>query len=149
MKYLLATTLVLTLCLPASARDWRKEALADLHAAAKAEPRTSAGANGWTFDVITIWYAPSRSTIRREPYGVFASEDECEKARAKKIVQLDEGGYRQPHLLPNQPTITTSITVGTVTTTSQRPGGPTETMNVLGCRGGTFAPEGRTVAQKN
>jgi hypothetical protein len=148
MKYLLATALVLSLCLPASA-DWRKDALADLRAAKKADPPPPAGANGWAFDVITIWRAPRESTVRREPYGVFSSKDECEKARAKKIAVLDEGHYRQPHLLPNQPMITTSITVGNTTTTSQVTGGPTETMNVLSCRAGTFANEDRTVAQKN
>jgi hypothetical protein len=143
MKYLLATALVLSLCLTASSADWRKHALADLRAAAKADsPRSTAqdGATiGWSFDILTIWTYGKQSTVKREPYGIFASRDECGKARAKKIAILDEGNYRQPHLLPDQPTITTSITIGTMTTTSQRPGGPTEVMNVLDCHDEGFA----------
>jgi hypothetical protein len=141
MKYLLATALVLSLCLPASA-DWRKDALADLRAAAKTDAPSSATHNGatigWTFDILTIWQFGKHSTVKREPYGIFASRDECGKARAKKITGLDEGNYRQPHLLPDQPTITTSITIGTTTTTSQRPGGPTETVTVLSCHAESF-----------
>jgi hypothetical protein len=148
MKYLLATTLILILCLPASARDWRQEALADIRAAAKADAPNPADANGWTFDVIRMWYAHQRSTIIREPFGVFASKDECEKSRAKKIVLVDEGGYRHPTILPNAPVITTTVTVGATATTVQRPAGPTETINVLNCRGGTFTTEARTVAQQ-
>jgi hypothetical protein len=124
------------------------DALADLRAAADAP--SSAAHHGatirWTFDILTIWSFGKHSTVKREPYGVFASRDECGKARAKKIAGLDEGNSRQPHLLPDQPTITTSITIGTMTSTSQRPGGPTETMNVPSCRAESFA----TVAhQKN
>ena len=44
---------------------------------------------------------PSQSNIKREPYGVFTSQDDCDMARAKKIVELDSGNYRLPHLLPD------------------------------------------------
>jgi hypothetical protein len=132
----------------ADLRAARKDSLADLRAAADA-PSSAAhhGATiGWTFDILTIWNYGKHSTVKRKPYGTFASRDECGKARAQKIAYLDEGNYRQPHLLPDQPTITTSITIGTMTSTSQRPGGPTETVNVLSCHAESFA----TVAhQKN
>jgi hypothetical protein len=75
-----------------------------------------------------------------------ASLDDCRAGPSQAGLHFDEGNYRQPHLLPDQPTITTSITIGTMTSTSQRPGGPTETVNVLSCHAESFA----TVAhQKN
>jgi len=118
------------------------DALAALRVA-KADALSSAAHHGatigWTFDVVTFWNSGKHSSVKREPYGIFASSDECGKARAKKIAYLDEGNYRQPHLLPDQPMITTSITIGTITTTSQRTTGPTETMNVFSCHPDSFA----------
>ena len=78
---------------------------------AHAQPSEGSAAS-WTFAVLTIWQAPHQSNIKREPYGVFTSQDDCEMARAKKIVELDSGNYRLPHLLPDQPVITTTVTVG-------------------------------------
>jgi hypothetical protein len=102
---------------------------------------------GWTFDVLTIWqfhglpddqFRPEsglirRSSVKREPYGVFTSQDDCDTARAKKIDELDRGNYRLPHLTANAPVITTMISVGATAMTTQRPGGPTETMHVTNC----------------
>ena len=92
------------------------------------------GDNDWTFAVLTIWQFNGqlvRSSVKREPYGVFTSQDDCDIARAKKIVELDAGGYRLPHLTANAPVITTTITVGVIT--SSQSGGPTETMYVTDC----------------
>ena len=74
-----------------------------------------------------------RSSVKREPYGVFTSQDDCDTARAKKIDELDRGNYRLPHLTANAPVITTMISVGATAITTQRPGGPTETMHVTNC----------------
>jgi hypothetical protein len=94
------------------------------------------GDNDWTFAVLTIWQFNGqlvRSSVKREPYGVFTSQDDCDIARSKKIVELDAGGYRLPHLTANAPVITTTITMGATSITSSRPGGPTETMHVTNC----------------
>jgi hypothetical protein len=83
--------------------------------------------------IVTIRKLDEMSTVKREPYGVFTSPKECNEARAKKILELDDLNYRQPHLVPDAPVITTTITVGATSTTTQKPGGPTETMNVTDC----------------
>ena len=68
---------------------------------------------GWTFAVLTFrTIFTDGSTIKREPYGVFTSKDDCDIARAKKIAFLDDGDYRQPHLLPDAPVIITTTTTG-------------------------------------
>ena len=55
-------------------------------------------ASGWTFAVLTIWQFKHTSNIKRVPYGVFTSQDDCDMARAKKIVELDDVNFRLPHL---------------------------------------------------
>jgi hypothetical protein len=77
--------------------------------------------------------------VKREPYGVFTSKDNCDLARAKKIVELDRLDDRQPHFLKDAPVITTTVTVGAVATTVAQPGGPIETMNVTECEAEVFA----------
>jgi hypothetical protein len=126
--------------------------------------KVNAPGDSWTFAVLTIWqfngkptspyFGQSgfivRSSVKREPYGVFTSQDDCDIARAKKIVELDAGGYRLPHLTANAPVITTTITVGVTSITSNEPGGPTETMYVTDCA--TDAKKisaGSQTAQKN
>jgi hypothetical protein len=109
--------------------------------------------DGWTFAVLTIWqsrglneevvsrtdrFVPDsrfivRSSVKREPYGVFTSQDDCDIARAKKIDELDRGNYRLPHSTANAPVITNTITMGATSITSTRSGGPTETMHVTEC----------------
>ena len=37
-----------------------------------------------------------RASVKREPWGLFASEDDCNMARTKKIAELDERHLRQP-----------------------------------------------------
>ena len=126
--------------------------------------------DGWTFAVLTIRqsnglpdevvsrtdrFVPDsrfivRSSVKREPYGVFTSQDDCDIARAKKIVELDAGGYRLPHLTANAPVITTTITVGARSITTEQPGGPTETMYVTDCAADAKTiSAGSQTAQKN
>jgi hypothetical protein len=60
--------------------------------------------SGWTFAVLTMrTLGGLGSTVKREPYGVFNSQDACDIARAKKIVELDQSNLRQPHLAQNSP----------------------------------------------
>jgi hypothetical protein len=103
---------------------------------------------GWTFAVLTFRQYPSQLTVKREPYGVFTSQVDCDIARAKKIVELDRGDYRQPHLLPNAPTITTTLTVGARSITTEKPGGPIETMDVTACEAEKFSTDSQ-MAQKD
>jgi hypothetical protein len=130
------------------------------------------GVTSWTFAVLTMWHVgsgrgtsarstssqsqippsappPTRQTVKREPYGMFTSKDDCEIARAKKIAALDERNSRQPHLVENAPVITTTVTVGNLSTTTQRPGGPLETMNVTDCAAENFSAGSSLTAQKN
>jgi hypothetical protein len=128
------------------------------------------GVTSWTFAVLTMWHVgsgmgrsaqstsrsemppsaprPTRQTVTREPYGMFTSKDDCEIARAKKIAALDERHSRQPHWLKDQPNITTTVTVGNLSTTTERPGGPLETMNVTDCVAEKFSA-GSLTAQTN
>jgi hypothetical protein len=67
---------------------------------AHAQPSEGSAA-GWTFTVLTIWNENHsqalRSNIKREPYGVFTSQDDCDIARAKKTDELDRVNSRLPH----------------------------------------------------
>ena len=102
-------------------------------------------------------HIPGRATVKRTPYGMFTSRDECEIARAKKVAELDQYNYRQPYLVPSQDSRTTttgaaagaaSITLNPPTSTVnavgaatgmsstiiERPSGTVEHMNVNDCR---------------
>jgi hypothetical protein len=108
------------------------------------------GDTGWTFAVLTIRKSAEGSTVKREPYGVFTGPKDCKEARAKKILELDDLNYRQPHTVPNAPVITTTITVGATSITTQKPDGPTETMNVTDCAADAETiSAGSEVAQRN
>jgi hypothetical protein len=91
----------------------------------------------WTFAVLTIWHLGSpvslRASVRREPWGLFTSEDDCNKARAKRISELDDTHSRQPHLTANAPTIRTTVSQGATSVTTEQKGGPIETMVVTDC----------------
>lgn len=65
---------------------------------AHAQPSGGSAAS-WTFAVLTIWNSPKDgiSNVKREPYGVFTSQDDCDMARAKKTVELDNANSRLPH----------------------------------------------------
>jgi hypothetical protein len=84
----------------------------------------------WTFAVLTIWnFSDGRSDgshIKREPYGVFTSRDDCDMARAKKADELDRVKSRLPHLPENAVVTTTTVTNGVQTITTSGPKGPTE-----------------------
>jgi hypothetical protein len=114
---------------------------------------------GYSFNLLTIRHSPGSSfnTVKSEPFGVYASMQECNMARATKVAELDAANQRQPHYLPNAPMVS-STTVSSnwnyfgfgrmsrandqiTSTTSQTPLGPTENMNVTFCEPGIYAPE--------
>jgi hypothetical protein len=152
-------------------RDDLKNARDDVRANSKPAPRDSSsssnaavvkvnapgeahnGVTRWTFAVLTFRKYSQLLTIKREPYGVFTSRDDCDIARAKKIAFLDNGDYRQPHLLPDAPVITTTTTTATAVSaksiTTERPGGPTERMDVTDCAAENFSAGSSLTAQKN
>jgi hypothetical protein len=126
--------------------------------------KVNAPGDSWTFAVLTTWQFNGnpkspyfgrsgfilRSSVRREPYGVFTSQDDCDIARAKKIVELDAVGYRLPHLTTNAPVITTTLTEGVRSITTTEPTGPTETMYVTDCvADAKKISTGSQTAQKN
>ena len=134
-------------------RDALKNARDDVRANRNVRDSSSnAAPTGWTFAVLTFRKYSRLATVKREPYGVFTSRDECDIARAKKIAFLDNGDYRQPHLLPDAPVITTTTTTATAvaakSVTTERPGGPTERMDVTDCVAENFSAASQT-AQKN
>lgn len=106
------------------------------------------GVTGWTFAVLTMRKYATELTVKREPYGVFTSRDDCDIARAKKIDELDRGDYRQPHWLKDAPVISSTIVVGAKSITTVQPGGPTQTMNVTDCEAEKFSADSQ-MAQKN
>jgi hypothetical protein len=73
------------------------------------------------------------STIKRDQYGVFASRDECDFARAKKVAELDHNNLRSPHFAPDAKERTTTVSHGAVTTTTTETVGARETMFVTDC----------------
>jgi hypothetical protein len=106
------------------------------------------GVTGWTFAVLTMRKYATELTVKREPYGVFTSRDDCDIARAKKIDELDRGDYRQPHWLKDAPVISSTIAVGAKSITTVQPGGPTQMMNVTDCEAEKFSADSQ-MAQKN
>jgi hypothetical protein len=130
-------------------RDVLKNARDDVRANRNVRDSSSnAAPTGWTFAVLTFRKYSRTLTVKREPYGVFTSRDDCDIARAKKIAFLDNGDYRQPHLLPDAPVITTTVTVGAKSITTEKPSGPTERMDVTECAAENFSA-GSLTAQKN
>jgi hypothetical protein len=60
------------------------------------------------------------SRIKSEPFGVFATLQECDVARAAKIAELDDRDQRFPHQQKNPPVISRTVsTYGDGQTTSQ------------------------------
>jgi hypothetical protein len=54
------------------------------------------------------------SQIKSEPFGVFATLQECDMARGQKIAELDEADLRFPHQRSNAPTRTITTASGAV-----------------------------------
>jgi hypothetical protein len=86
------------------------------------------GVQGYAFKLQTIWQnaKPGVSTIKSEPFGVYASIQECDAARAAKITELDAANLRQPHPLPGAqmvPTTTRTASWGYSTTPGRSFGG--------------------------
>ena len=151
---LLATTAALMLTGSASAQLVRDSS------------SNAARVTGWTFAVLTIWHSsgrgrdssgPNRVDVKREPFGVFTSSEDCEIARGKKIVDLDESNYRQPHKTPDQPILTTTITssnqgggpAGATTISTQHHSGPTAIMTVTKCSAENFSAVRQTAPKGN
>jgi hypothetical protein len=77
------------------------------------------------------------SQIKSEPFGVFATLQECDAARAVKIAELDAGGLRFPHQRSDAPVTTTHFSDGSSTT------GQThlqERLDVTFCEKGVYTP---------
>ena len=68
------------------------------------------GVAGFSFSLLTIWHNPGTrfNTVKSEPFGVYASMQECDMARAAKIAELDATNMRQPHSLPGAPLVPTT-----------------------------------------
>jgi hypothetical protein len=104
MRALLTATAILLVAMPAVAQPRKLHVMNTVNeprVAASASPN-KVGATGWTFDVVKIKHQPGWSTIKRTPYGVFTSRDECEMARAKQVADLDDSNLRQFKPLPKE-----------------------------------------------
>jgi hypothetical protein len=94
------------------------------------------GVPGYAFNLITIKHNSGRfGQILYEPFGVFASMQECDVARATKIAEL--GGARLLHQDPNAPETTTHFNDGS-SATQQVP--MKERMDVTFCEPGDYSP---------
>jgi hypothetical protein len=88
----------------------------------------TSGMPGYAFKLLTIWQnaKPGTSTVKSEPFGVYASMQQCDTARAAKIAELDAANQRQPHSLPGAlvvPTTTSTSNWGYVGTGATSSGG--------------------------
>src|SRR5262249_22493328 len=79
----------------------------------------------------------SMNQIRSEPFGVFATLQECDAARAVKIAELDARGDRFMHQRTDAPTITTHFSDGSSVTGQQA---LQERNDVTVCEPGIYSP---------
>jgi hypothetical protein len=93
------------------------------------------GVPGYAFNLITIKHSGRFGQILSEPFGVFASLQECDVARVTKIAEL--GGARLLHQDPNAPETTTHFNDGSAVT-QQVP--MKERMDVTFCEPGVYSP---------
>jgi hypothetical protein len=120
MRALLTATAILLVALPAVAQPKKLHvvnAVNTSHSTTSASPNSQVdvGAPRWKFDLVKIQHYPGWATAKHVPYGVFATKYECEMARAKVVVDLDNDDLRQFHPLPDiTPTDNTSLTLRTV-----------------------------------
>jgi len=89
----------------------------------------------------------SMSQIRSEPFGVYATLQECDIARAKKIAELDAGDSRFPHLPAGAQSITTHFTDGS--TSVAKDAESSERKDVTFCEPGMYAPESPKSSDEN
>jgi hypothetical protein len=119
MRALLTATAMLLVAMPAVAQPKKLQQVGmsatRLHVVdtVNQSPATTSasldvGATRWTFDVLTMRHRVGFATVKRTPYGQFASRDECEIARAKKVAELDRNDLRQPHSVPTGSRTTTT-----------------------------------------
>jgi hypothetical protein len=79
----------------------------------------------------------SINQIKSEPFGVFATLQECDMARAQKIAELDAQNRRFPHQREDAPTITTTFANGMSVTSQQA---LQERLDVTFCEPGIYSP---------
>jgi len=88
----------------------------------------TSGVPGYAFKLLTIRQnaVPGTSTVKSQPFGVYASMQECDAARAAKIAELDAAELQQPHFLSGTqmvPTTRTNSNWGYSTTPGSSSGG--------------------------
>jgi hypothetical protein len=154
-----------------SAKQRRQTGFDDVRTALKynREPAVATrGVPGYAFKLLTMkrqqFYPGGQhgngglafATVKSESFGVYASIQECDAARAIKVAELDASNARQPSrnvtVLPMTSTYDTTTTStnsqtapSTSTTTVQGPSGyvqygPIEKMDVTFCEPGVYAP---------
>jgi hypothetical protein len=100
------------------------------------------GVPGYAFNVLTFnigsYGRVSMNQIKSEPFGVYATMEECDEARARKIANLDRRDARFPHLAPNSVQRTTHFANGSSVT---EPKGPAQRMDVTFCEPGVYTPK--------
>ena len=114
-----------------SAKQRRQTGFDDVRTAQKHYVKPNAptsGVPGYAFKLLTIRQnaVPGISTMKSQPFGVYASMQECDAARAAKIAELDAAELRQPHFLPGTqmvPTTRTDSNWGYSTTPGSSSGG--------------------------
>jgi hypothetical protein len=78
------------------------------------KPSTPNSVPGYSFKLLTMRNDGRFSSVKSAPFGVYASLQECDMARARKLAELDATDLRHPHYLPG------AQMVPTTTTTSSR-----------------------------
>ena len=100
MRALLTATAMLLVAMPAVAQSKKLHIVNTVNGsrvAASATPNLQAqvGVPQWTFAVAEIQHRSGWASATHLPYGVFASKDQCEMARAKVVANLDNAASRQ------------------------------------------------------
>jgi hypothetical protein len=96
----------------------------------------TSGVLGYAFNLITIKDSGGFGQILSEPFGVFATLQECDMARAQKIAEL--GSARLLHQDPDAPDIITHFRDGS-SVTQQAPA--KKRTDVTFCESGTYSPD--------
>ena len=108
----------------------------------------SGGVPGYAFNVITIRHALhghgdghpfGMNQIVSKPFGIYATLQECDAARAVKIAQLDDAYLRFAHLPANAHEKVTHLQGGSVIVEKD---GSYERMDVAFCEPGVYSPGG-------
>jgi len=94
--------------------------------------------NAWMYDFLVMHHARGYSYVKPTKYGPYPDRETCEARRVEREnrMEADPGDplapvvspIRERHIPKNAPTITTTVSTGNQTSTTQSLGGPTETM---------------------